>query len=246
MSRREYLCGENFRGSTLCTVPIMNQLLLIYPYPVVERQHDPRDQILAAIRGNINRPQLIAHTPLELAVMMSQCHVSHPLPNALHEALDSCDAYTFAKNEMPPLHKVPGIYKYRNEFPHYDQEAVNDDLHHSGRLVHSGQVVFHGGEWPKHDNMPILNEILTLDRPFSTTLCPQVATTHAYYHNGHGYIWVITAAHNISTPAYVFHNKKRQNLKHEMEILFAPGAQVKCTSIIPVANRPTVLEVILQ
>lgn len=220
-----------------------NFLPLIDVYPIVENQPSQMEITLSQHQGIPLQPRKKVNNSFELAIEMANCCADNSLPRVLHSALSKSEAYKKSKKAMPNLSHVKNISTYRKKYPHYDKNGVNQEIHQYGKLLTPNQVIFHGGEWG--NGCPCVGQSITLNNPFSTSICPQVAAIHANYHNGKGFLWVITIENQIRTPVFVFNDHSRQKLSHEREILFASGAVVTCNRILP-TSKITILEVSLR
>lgn len=228
----------------------MYNLPLINVYPIQERNPNQIEIIVAKYEGRVIPPRIQCNTPLEFAEIIARDYhtdneLAISLAGSLHEALGASCAYKKCKASMPKISQCSHIHNYRNQHPHYDFNKVNNEVIQHGKLLSPNQVLFRGGIWLSNSGIPILNKSFKLTNLLSTSLCPQVAAVHANCHGSDGFLWVITIDKLIETPAFVFNNDKRQKLGHELEVLFAAGATVICTSIKPSANL-TVLEVTLR
>lgn len=200
-------------------------LPLIEIYPLV---NEPFDQF-AAIRDNAEMyPHLPPleigfeiHDPLSHAHRAVNLH-NNLLPSLIEQKLNALPSFGAARAKMPRLQDIPAIYKYRNSYPHYDAATVDIEMAKYGRPLHAGQVIFHGGIYPRDSTGKQLTEF-TSSAVISTSLCAQVAATHSSYHTPKE-VWIMRIASGSTTPAIVF-GHKGQNLGHEREVLLAKNAQ---------------------
>ncbi len=161
------------------------------------------------------------HDPLNHAHRAVNLH-NNLLPALIEAKLKTLPSFKAARAEMPRLQDIPAIYKYRNSYPHYDAASVDAELATYGRPLHPGQVLFHGGEYPRDSTGTPLTGFVRSE-VFSTSLCAQVAATHSSYHTPKD-VWVVRIARGSITQAIVF-GHKGQSLGHEMEILLAKNVQ---------------------
>lgn len=144
------------------------------------------------------------------------------LPSLIEEKLSSLQSFKAARAVMPRLQDIPAIRKYRNSYPHYDAVGVDDEIATYGHPLHPGQVLFHGGAYPR-DEMGWPLEEFNGSEVFSTSLCAQVAATHSSYHTPKD-VWIVRIASRSTTKAIIF-GHKRQTLGHEREVLLAKNVQ---------------------
>lgn len=203
---------------------------LINLYPMQQAPHAPAliQQQEAMIKYGCDvkpLPELIhINDPNEHVYQALNNFSTNILPRMIYEKLSSLLSYKSALQQMPNLSSVKGLSDYRKRFPNYNTSLVNNELHQYGVHLSSGQILFHGGIYPKDvDNAPMQSFIT--DRPLSTTLCAQVASVHSNYHQPNE-LWIIRVASNSTTKAFVFNNDTRQTHGHETEVLFATGAKV--------------------
>ena len=204
----------------------MKLLPHINPFPISQRPYSQRDIQIAEFNGEKLPMPLQATDPVDLVETLTNDIADNRLPNALHDFLGQSKEYNEWKKSMPFLKDVPNIHKYKNVHLNYDQVKVDGEIRSCGAFLPEGQVLYHGGTWPETDFLPNSGEQYELTRPFSTTLCPQVAAVHACHHKPKC-IWVIKVESATRTPVFVFNNKA-QNLSHETEVLFASGAIITC------------------
>lgn len=184
---------------------------------------------LAEYKGEVLRTPEVANTPLEFAEIVARKFFVNGLQMCLESNLRKCAPYKDCKKAMPPLYSVPHLKKYRTKYPHFDVSGVDSEIRKIGLLPMRGQVVFHGGVWPVGSGKCRPGQKIALTKPLSTTLCAGVAGAHANTHNPRQ-IWVITVSPAINTPVFMFSNNRNQFLSHELEVLFASGAVIECTT----------------
>ena len=212
---------------------------LINPFPISQKPYSSNEIQLADFSGE-NLPDLIqANAPLELVEILTEEISDHRLSSVFHEFLNNSKEYQDAKTLMPYLKDVPNIKDYRDKNLGFNSAIVDEEIRKCGVILTTGQVLYHGGIWPRCNHAPNSGDKFELTRIFSTTLCPQVAAVHACNHKPHC-IWIITVDASPKTPVFVFNNKG-QNLGHEAEVLFSTGATVTCESIKE-RNNFTIIE----
>lgn len=126
-----------------------------------------------------------------------------------------------------PKRTPAALSDYQCRYPLYDQHLVDAAINDIGATLSEGQFVFHGGGWPTTKTP---GATFVTNRPFSTTLCPNVAGAEAIhlgkaYKQGYVDICVLRVT-NPQTNCYVF-DEKSSFLGHENEVLFASGVQLK-------------------
>lgn len=208
-------------------------LPLVDIYPLV---YEPFDRF-AAVRDSPEMLPLlpavkvgfVIHDPLDHAHRAVNLH-NNLLPSLIEAKLSALRSFKAARAEMPRLQDIPAIYEYRNSYPHYDAARVDTEMATYGRPLHPGQVLFHGGEYPRDSTGRPLTGF-TRSEVFSTSLCAQVAATHSSYHTPKD-VWVVRIASGSTTQAIVF-GHKRQTLGHEREVLLAKNVQFTLRGIYP-------------
>lgn len=200
-------------------------LPLVDIYPLV---YEPFD-IFAAVRDSPEMSQLlpaveigfVIHDPLNHAHRAVNLH-NNLLPSLIEEKLSALRSFRAARAKMPRLQDIPAIHQYRNAYPHFDAASVDTEMAAYGRPLHPGQVLFHGGVYPRDKLGRPLIEFSRLE-VFSTSLCAQVAAAHSTYHTPKD-VWVVRIAKGSTTQAIVF-GHKGQTLGHEREVLLAKNVQ---------------------
>lgn len=124
-------------------------------------------------------------------------------------------------SRMPPLCDVPQIDRYRNKTA--DTPRLLAELSSLPTLA-PGQFLFHGGKWP--GNLSI-GSVVTVDKPFSTTLSAFPAAWFAdeavrrFSHDFH--LWVIHTEPGFSASVYVYNIFRNRISGHEAEVLLESG-----------------------
>lgn len=195
-------------------------------YPLI---YEPFDRF-SAVRGVPDFPVEIPplesgfeiHNPLDHALRAVRSH-DNVLPSLTEERLAEIAPMRIARRMMPNLQDIPAIHKYRNSHPHYSSVDVDAEMTKFGIPLHSGQVLFHGGVFPRLLDGTPMNSF-QVPKVLSTTFCAQVAATHSGYHSPKD-VWILRVAPRSTTRAIVL-GIKGQNLGHEMEVLLETGAQL--------------------
>ncbi len=207
---------------------------LINPYPMMQAPHSPLliQQQEAAIKFGIEcdpLPKLVSiSTPEEHIISALNNFSTNIITSMIKEKLNGLYSYKDALNSMPNLSQVKGLSNYRKRHPNHDLAAVEIEIEQHALPLASGQVIFHGGIFPKdHYGRPVMNFVT--DRPLSTSLCAQVAAVHSLNHQPKE-VWLIRIAQSASVKAFVFSNADTQTHGHETEILIAQGACVSLHS----------------
>lgn len=209
---------------------------LIKPYPLEERlpsEEEKRIEAFAEAAGfkaeRTKLPRLIIPGPYEhVQVATTGRGADNTLPSLIDSKLSCLADYRSAVAITPPIDKLPGIVRYRNEHDRSNSsnnmalnEAANAEVMKFGHKLPPGQVLFHGGPWCWSQ------AIGTFDRPLSTTLCAKVARLHGEYH-GHApaEIWIITVLPRADVRALVLDRRGEHDLAHEVETLVQSGIVV--------------------
>ncbi|NLR74340.1 hypothetical protein [Leeia aquatica] len=141
--------------------------------------------------------------------------------NSLESHIDRALENSFSKIMNHMQKTLPNsISTYQSSYPDYDIAAVSNDIKRFGGLLHQGQVLFHGG-YCRHE----VGETLSIDRPLSTSFCPQIALRNAEwrekaYDADEVNIFVLTVS-STTVKAYVL--PLTGKFGHEKEVLISPG-----------------------
>jgi hypothetical protein len=169
-----------------------------------------KDKLLAIITNS-----------LEAAIYMAKVGADNALGQYINNALDNNLAHRLWRNTMPS--RIPNeLSEYQRRYSECDLKAVDEKINQYGILLPNGQVLFHGGTWSN-------GNLITTDRPLSTTFCPQVALRNAE-HNGKAYgtgkidLFVLKFC-NCKSKAYVY-KRHGSDQGHENEVLIASGAKL--------------------
>ncbi|EGQ8117988.1 hypothetical protein I7103_004883 [Vibrio parahaemolyticus] len=209
-------------------------LPLINPYPMQQEPYSSalvQQQEYAQKNGYPVRelPELIVvQSPKDHLIAALNNFSTNILTTMIKDKLKSLSTYKEALNLMPNLSDVKGLKNYRQRHPHHDPSSVSQELDLHGKYLASGQVLFHGGTFPRDTSGNYLHQFIT-DRPLSTSLCAQVASVHSCYHNPKD-IWVIRTVENSKVKAFVYNNDNRQTHGHESEILLEQGVSITLVS----------------
>lgn len=158
------------------------------------------------------------------------------LDSHIQSALGNSPAYQAWQKTMPSR-TPPALACYQKTYEKSDFPAVSNEIEQYGRLLSSGQCLFHAGLWPGGQSH-------TTTRPLSTTLCPQVALRNVEYkakaYDAGRIDLILLRASGRRTRAFVFKGKGT-NLGHEREVLLASGATLIKTQSTPIhASYPVV------
>lgn len=200
-------------------------LPLIDIYPLV---YEPFDRF-AKVRDNPKMLPLLPAVEKGFVINDPLNHAHHAvnrhdnlLPSLIEARLSALPSFKKVRAKMPRLCDIRAIYEYRNSYPHYDAANVDAELATYGQPLHPGQVLFHGGQYPRDNTGRPLTEF-TRPEVFSTSLCAQVAATHSSYHTPKD-VWIVRIASGSTIKAIVFKHKG-QLLSHEREVLLAKNVQ---------------------
>ena len=212
------------------------QFPLVYPYPMQE--NPPSDQELETYKFAVEngwpatppRERIRIDNPLQHAIYALDNFHSNIVSGMMERYLKQSSSYKDALGLMPNLSSVRGLWNYRNRHGAHSQDDVINELSAFGLTLSPGQVVFHGGIYPRDNGTDEPLVEFATDRPLSSSLCAQVAAVHSLYHDPKE-IWIITANESPTTKAFFFSNSRRQNLGHEVEVLIAPGAKITLKNV---------------
>ncbi len=137
--------------------------------------------------------------------------------------LDRCKSYKSFRDAMPSKTPV-ALSEYQKKYPNYSVQKVDEEINMIGHTLSEGQVLFHGGLWAD-DN----KDEITLTKPFSTSLCSQVALRNAEWRGkafdaGRIDLFVLRAIYP-RTNVFAF-RRKGTNMGNEKEVLFASEAKL--------------------
>lgn len=158
----------------------------------------------------------------EAAHYMLRRAVDNGLEGHIDQHLRNSSDFEEMLNLMPSV--VPeSIAAYKNTYPAYDLQTVSSDIERFGGRLREGQTFFHGGFCSYEPG-----ETFTIDRPLSTSFCPQVALRNAEwrgkaYEIGEVHLFVLKVA-SPSVKAFVF--PREGDLGNEKEALINPGVRL--------------------
>lgn len=161
-------------------------------------------------------------SPFEAACYMARKGADNALENYIDEQLDNSSEYKIWRQCMPS--KTPdAIRRFQQEYPNYDQFEVDYEINKNVNILSDGQFLFHGGSWPSGTARVKLN------KPFSTSFCPQVALRNAEwrgkaYDAGQIDLFVLRAV-RAKTNVFVY-RRKGTKMGNEKEVLFSSGAEL--------------------
>jgi len=168
--------------------------------------------------------EIVVTNEYDAAMYMAEHRVDNGIDNHIESILKGSPNYPEWCNAMQnySLTNAGELIQYKTCFPNFNLTKVVQELSHFNARPSAGQKLFHGGYWDYNSN------IVTLQEPFSTTFSPQVALRELD-HLGIGaqnptiQIWILTVV-NPKTNVYFYDIDNNDNLGHEYELLFAPGA----------------------
>jgi hypothetical protein len=200
---------------------------VVDPFPIRAAPYAQITEVLAELQGRqLSRPPK-CDSFIELARLLADGSKSDALSIALREALENHEPYIDWKRRMPFLKDVPELRRYRNQHGKHDPMLVYQAIDQHGLTLPEGQMLFHGGQWPRRP--AIVGQTYHTIDVLSTSLCPDVASVHA---RPDGELWALRVGQGGSKArAFVFNSRGNQNLKHEYEVVLAPGATLRCTGI---------------
>lgn len=204
------------------TLPLVDPFYL--PYEAWQTRHATLEEMLAAGKPIIYVNETLkarVSTAHEAAIYMADEGADNGLGNFIQDALDNSPEYKSWRKAMPSATPAE-LSRYQKSYPKCDFDQVSKEIDAVGGVLSEGQCLFHGGLWNGCDSH-------VTDRPFSTSLCPQVALRNAD-HKGKAYDagridLLVLRAMNPITKAFVF-KRKGTNLGHESEVLLAAGAEL--------------------
>ncbi|MGI2859788.1 hypothetical protein ACRTDL_16545 [Shewanella algae] len=227
---------------------------LINLYPISDRAVSSQEIQEYEFAKKMNMPvgplrtQQTVNSPYEFVVHTLQNYGHSGVVNEFNRQLDKSTQVRMGKAAMPYLYAVPALHKYRDKPRICDLEAANIEITQHGSFMHPGQILFHGGQWPIHNN-----QIVT-DKPFSTSFCPQIAAWHAYNAllpnpNPNPVILILRVSEHCNKKAYVFKNGGA-GMANEREVLFEKGAVISntqpVTQIQTASGLVSIIEASLQ
>jgi hypothetical protein len=163
----------------------------------------------------------VVSTHIEAASRLLRKRADNGLEFHIDRALDTSAEYRALLDLMPQ--DVPeALSSYQGEFSEHGLPMVDVAIEAHGVEIAEGQFLFHGGHWASD------SPTLTTSRPFSTSLCPQVALRNAEwkgkaYDAGRVDLMVVRVA-QPKTKAYAY--SREGNHGNEKEVVFAIGAQL--------------------
>ncbi|OCH19089.1 hypothetical protein [Aliivibrio logei] len=161
------------------------------------------------------------------AEYMAEIGADNGLENHIDKFLDQDSNYKSWRSHMPS--RTPrSITKFQQSYPNYIQSDVDTEINMIGKTLSEGQFLFHGGCWFNSRNNKVV-----LNKPFSTSFCPQVALRNAEW-GGKAYdesridLFVLRVT-NPKTNVFAY-KRKGTRMGNEKEVLFATGAEVRLRS----------------
>jgi hypothetical protein len=223
--------GPLHRSEIEMNLPFIN--VFEEPYEAWESRQLGHDEILNNLQATgklelSGKSKLIARITnhRDAAIYMLQHGADNGLEFHINQHLRNSPSFREMLSRMPS--NVPAsIEEYKNSYPAYNIQRVSNDIENFGQKLHEGQALFHGGFCPNESG-----EIMIIDRPFSTSFCPQVALRNAEwrgkaYEVGEVHLFVLRVI-SPTVKAYVF--SLEGDLGNEKEILFSSGAKLEVIS----------------
>ncbi len=160
---------------------------------------------------------------LDAAKYILKAVTDNGLENHIENYLRDSFKFNTILNIMPKITPT-SIVNYKESFQANDLEQVSIDINNYGNILHNNQYLFHGGFWS-----PKKNNLIIIDRPLSTSFCPQVALRNAEwkgkaYDSGEVHLFVLRVT-NPKTKVYIF--SLAGELGNEKEVLFSSGAKLE-------------------
>lgn len=174
----------------------------------------------------------------EAAHYMLRHRVDNALERHVEDGLDGA-AFNGMLSMMPS--EVPSsIVDYKHNYPNYNLSLISDQIESVGGNLHEGQFLFHGGFCPGDEGQSV-----ALDRPLSSSFCPQVALRNAEwrgkaYESGELHILIIRIV-RPSPKAFIF--PRGGELGNEKEVLISPRSIMRVMKKIHVTNDYRVCKV---
>jgi hypothetical protein len=205
----------------------------IIPLEIWSYKKATKEEMLECLRAEgrpcLNvRNQLIrtVKTAVDAAAFVASTGASVEMKNHVEKALAERPGHYDWRLMMPS--KTPkALSDYQNKYPPSNMGPVSAEIDKVGFLVPNDQILFHGGTWPLGQTS------ITMNRPFSTSFCPEVALRNAEYkaksYDAGRIDLMVVRVVNPKTKAFVFKiNGTRKG--HEKEVLFAEGATATLVS----------------
>jgi hypothetical protein len=205
------------------------------PYEIWNTRQPTAEEIIAqGNTRNINVTLIETITDAKSAAthVSKNYNNNNGLSNHIRKALEISQIYKYWQKTMPS--KTPSaISEYQKKYNSCDFDKVSKEIEQYGRYLSSGQKLFHGGLWKGGCYM-------MTDRPFSTSLCPQVALSNALW-KGKAYdadrldLFVLNVV-DPAPKAFVFKNKNTK-LCHELEVLLTSSLCLTLQSDITICSE---------
>lgn len=149
----------------------------------------------------------------------------------VEDVLYSSQEYVAWVAKMPNQTPQP-LYDYKNNYPEYNKQDVDQAINSLGIRLSDGQTFFHGGLFDDFGKYQT-------SKPLSVSFCPQVALRSAEW-RGKAYernqidIFVLTVK-NAKTNVYIYN--LNEELGNEKEVLFASGASLNFIKRTLISNN---------
>lgn len=198
------------------------------PYEIYSYREATQEESMENFQSRVKDKVIkTINTPLKAAKHMAQVGADNALQNHINDVLDKSVELKNWQNAMPSC-TPKSLSDYQKNYPNYDLESLEDDIQKYGVLAPDEQYLFHGGKWADESK-----NIIILDKPFSTSFCPQIAFRNAE-HKGKAFdcgsidLFVLKVK-NPKTKAFLF-KRKGTRFGHENEVLFNTGLILKLVS----------------
>ncbi|MBQ4836792.1 hypothetical protein [Pseudoalteromonas luteoviolacea] len=157
------------------------------------------------------------------------------LESHIDRHLQSDSKFKKLLNKMPKL--TEQIKLHKTGYNSCNESQLIKEMSSLCYSLSDGQVLFHGGHLLKNGQEEVI-----LDRPLSTSFCPQIALRNAQWRNKAGEAGVlelyILTLRDSNTNVFVFDpNNQDDEKRHEKEVLFQRGLSLKLKSRIKVKDH---------
>jgi hypothetical protein len=179
-------------------------------------------------------------THLDAAKRLAITGMDSDLENHIDRQLDEDENYKYWRQCMPSK-TPPALTKFQQHYPNYNQAQVDVSINLIGHTLSNDQYLFHGGLWPDKRS-----DSIKLERPLSTTFCPQVALRNAEwrakaYDAGEIDLFVLRV-HKPKIRVFAY-KRKGTSMGNEKEVLFASGATIRLQKRILIDGNYSVFKV---
>jgi len=198
------------------------------PYEIYNTQKATLEEMLAPgklILDVSGDPELSISTAHDAANHMAKVGIDDRLSHFVKNALDNSPSYKAWRKAMPSS-TPPELSRYQKHYQNCDLDKVSKVINEVGRVLGEGQFLYHGGRWNGLYSYSMI-------RPFSTSLCPQIALINGN-HAGKAFKddridLLVLRVTNPKVKAFVFKPNGTTH-GHELEVLFSAGAELTLRS----------------